>query len=417
MFLTGIDWSEKYLDICVTKDSDVILRSRVDNTDSGFNCMLSSLGKFDTATPATAKENINLSSMAVAIESPHQRVVDFLLARGICVYPVNPTAVYNYRKSRFPSGSKSDTADAELLANYLREHYTHLRAWSIDEPSLRQLKLIVEDRDKVVQQKVRLQNQLRQTLIEYFPQAVEAFSDITTKTALEFLSEFPTFEATQGRTDEKWNEFLDNNRCFHPQARQRFFDAIKLEPIEVDDAVVKAKSLFVTTIVEQLKTVVTSLKEYQKQIETLLNQFDDSDRFRSLPGVDVILASKLLVSIGTDRERFSSANELQSFFGTVPYTKVSGQHRGVHFRFACNKTMRTALTQMAVASLKNSDWAKSYYARKRKEGKKVYHALRCLANNWLKVIFAMWKNNTEYDEMKHLASIARHQLNQVGVKL
>ena len=26
MFLTGIDWSEKYLDICVTKDSDVILR-------------------------------------------------------------------------------------------------------------------------------------------------------------------------------------------------------------------------------------------------------------------------------------------------------------------------------------------------------------------------------------------------------
>ena len=77
MFLTGIDWSEKYLDICVTKDSDVILRSRVDNTDSGFNCMLSSLGKFDTATPATAKENINLSSMAVAIESPHQRVVGF----------------------------------------------------------------------------------------------------------------------------------------------------------------------------------------------------------------------------------------------------------------------------------------------------------------------------------------------------
>ena len=112
------------------------------------------------------------------------------------------------KTNRLPSGSKSDTADAlrrsrallfaELLADYLREHLSHLRAWSIDEPSLRQLKLLrevryrytgrVEDRDKVVQQKVRLQNQLRQTLIEYFPQAVEAFSDLTTQTANESIT-------------------------------------------------------------------------------------------------------------------------------------------------------------------------------------------------------------------------------------
>ena len=39
--------------------------------------------------------------------------------RGVDVYPVNPTAVYDYRKSRFPSGSKSDAADAQLLADYL----------------------------------------------------------------------------------------------------------------------------------------------------------------------------------------------------------------------------------------------------------------------------------------------------------
>jgi hypothetical protein len=76
--------------------------------------------------------------------------------------------------------------------------------------------------------------------------------------------------------------------------------------------------------------------------------------------------------------------------------------------------MRAALEQMAVASIRSSTWAKSYYSRKRKEGKKAYHALRCLANHWLKVIFAIWKNKTEYDELKHLASIARHQLNQVG---
>ena len=95
MFPTGIDWSEKHLDFCITNDSgDVINRDRVDNNDDGFNALLQSF----------EKEQIDLSEIAVAIESPHQRIVDFLLARGVNVYPVNPTAVHDYRKSRFPSG-------------------------------------------------------------------------------------------------------------------------------------------------------------------------------------------------------------------------------------------------------------------------------------------------------------------------
>ena len=105
---------------------------------------------------------------------------------------------------------------SQLIADYLREHHTHLKIWRLSEPELRELspreirlvtnpisrgELLVEDRDKLVQQKVRLQNQLRSTLCQYFPQAVKAFSDITTQTALEFLEKFPTFSSTQGMTD------------------------------------------------------------------------------------------------------------------------------------------------------------------------------------------------------------------------
>ena len=94
-----------------------------------------------------------------------------------------------------------------------------------------------------------------------------------------------------------------------------------------------AKSLLTKTIVSQLRPIVAALKEYNKRIEELLEELSDGNLFRSLPiaglcllispRVDVILAAKLLVAMGTDRERFSSANELQSFFGTAPYTKSS----------------------------------------------------------------------------------------------
>lgn len=398
----GIDWAKKHLDFCI-EDSrgDILKRGRIDNSEKGFNSLLKEFARLEIE-----------SEVAVSIESPHQRVVDFLIARGVSVYPVNPKAVFDYRRSRFPSGSKSDTADAQLLADYLREHHKYLRVWQISEPSLRKLKILVDDRDKLVQHKVRLRNQLESTLEEYYPQALSAFSNLTTKTALSFLSQFPTFSSTQQISQQEWQEFLDSCRCFHPSARKRFKKAMKLPPIEISPVVVEAKSLFVTAIVQQLNIIVLRLKEYKKEISNLLSRFDDGDRFRSFPGIDVIIAAKLLTSIGIDRNRFSSANELQSFYGTAPYTRGSGQRVSVHFRVKCNKKMRTALEQMARASIRCSKWAKNYYDKKRNEGKDGHHALRCLANSWLKIIFAVWRDKTYYDENIHLASITQHQLSQ-----
>ena len=46
---------------------------------------------------------------------------------------------------------------------------------------------------------------------------------------------------------------------------------------------------------------------YQERIDALFKGFDDSACFLSLPGVDVILGAKLLVGIGTDRQRFANS--------------------------------------------------------------------------------------------------------------
>ncbi|MBI1924795.1 IS110 family transposase [Candidatus Poribacteria bacterium] len=226
------------------------------------------------------------------------------------------------------------------------------------------------------------------------------------------FAQFPNPKALATHTEADWISFLDHHRVFNPKGRQRFLSAIQQTFWTADEAVTEAKSLLTQSLVALLKPLMAALAVYQKRIEDLLNQFQDGTRFKSLPGVDVILAAKLLVTIGTDSSRFSNANEMQCVFGTAPYTKRSGQYKSVHFRKACHKGLRADEQQMAVASLRTSQWAKAYFAKKRKEGKKAHHALRCLANLWLKVIFALWKKNTPYDEQKHLASITRHQLSQ-----
>ena len=72
----------------------------------------------------------------------------------------DPNVISSYRKSRKPSRAKSDRDDAKLIADYLREHHTSLRCIQIPEETIRELSLLLEDRDRLIQQKVRFSNQL-----------------------------------------------------------------------------------------------------------------------------------------------------------------------------------------------------------------------------------------------------------------
>jgi len=105
----------------------------------------------------------------------------------------NPNAISSYRQSRKPSKAKSDAADAQLIADYAREHHKSLQRIQKPDETIRELSLLLEDRDRLVQQKVRYSNQLMSALKEYFPQALDAFSSIDSKCAIKFLKRVHTF--------------------------------------------------------------------------------------------------------------------------------------------------------------------------------------------------------------------------------
>jgi hypothetical protein len=62
----------------------------------------------------------------------------------------------------------------------LDEHHKNLRPINMPDETIRELSILLEDRDKLVEQKVRFSNQLTNTLKEYFPQALDAFGSIPT---------------------------------------------------------------------------------------------------------------------------------------------------------------------------------------------------------------------------------------------
>jgi transposase len=89
---------------------------------------------------------------------------------------------------------------------------------------------------------------------------------------------------------------------------------------------------------------------------------------------------------------------MQGLAGAAPVAFQSGKYTKAHKRYACIKPLRNALYQFAWQSTKEA-WALEYYQRKRREGKSHSVALRALANQWVRLIHAMWRHEHPYDEV------------------
>lgn len=135
----------------------------------------------------------------------------------------------------------------------------------------------------------------------------------------------------------------------------------------------------------------------------------DSGLFASLPRAGKRLAPRLLAEIGDDRTRYEDAASLQALAGTAPVCYESGKYARVHRRYACLKPLRNAMQQFAWQSTLQEPWALAYYQRKRSEGKSHSVALRSLANVWLRIIYALWRDHTRYVRRTFEAAQEQHR--------
>src|SRR5207249_3305776 len=74
----------------------------------------------------------------------------------IDLYPVNPKTLARYRDALRPSGAKDDPDDAALVLELLLRHRDRLRLWKADDARTRQLRLLVEYRRKLVDDRTAL---------------------------------------------------------------------------------------------------------------------------------------------------------------------------------------------------------------------------------------------------------------------
>jgi transposase len=106
-------------------------------------------------------------------------------------------------------------------------------------------------------------------------------------------------------------------------------------------------------------------------------------------------AARILLEIG-DASAFKSSAHLAAYAGIAPVTRSSGTSiKGEHPARTGNRKLKRAFFLAAVAAL-HDPASRTYYDRKRAEGKKHNAALICLARRRCDVLFAMLRNQAYY---------------------
>jgi transposase len=99
-----------------------------------------------------------------------------------------------------------------------------------------------------------------------------------------------------------------------------------------DPAVIRSAMFMVQATVRQIQTIQQGISQCEERIEQLTKSHPDFAIFDSLPGAGDALIPRLIAALGTQRDRFSSAAEIQSYSGIAPVVKQSGNTRMTHCR-------------------------------------------------------------------------------------
>jgi Transposase/Transposase IS116/IS110/IS902 family len=399
-YYVGVDWADAAHAIWVVDEAGQRVTTRtVAHSAEG----LSEWGRELDEWRAQAIE------LWAAIERPEGRVVDFLLDHGVVVYPLNPKALDRARDRFRQSGAKSDPFDARVAADFLRTDQGHLTALQPSSAAAQELKYLTEDCQRLIRQQTRLLNQLTATLKAYYPRALEV-AELPTALARAFLAAYPTPEALSQLTERQWQRWA---RAQHVSASRtaELWSVLHAPQLPVPAHVVRAKARLMRTLVAALEPVLAAVGSYREAIDDFFAGMPAAATARTLPvGDRGLLVPTLWARLGDAPGRWSSFRHLQAQAGSVPVTERSGRQHRVHFRYACDKTLRYILDHLAFRSLQTSDWARAYYDQQRARGHGHRQALRALGAKWLKIIFVMWRDDVAYSEEHHLATIARQQL-------
>jgi transposase len=392
VIFVGIDWAEEAHAICVLDEQGaVVAREQIPDSAQGVSDLQTLLAT-QTDDPA---------DVVIGIETDRGLVVRALLAAGYQLYAINPLSTNRYRDRHSTSRKKSDPGDAKVLADVVRtDRHNHEKVTS-NSDEVEALQVLTRMQQRLIWDRQRHVNQLRSTLREFYPGALDALgNDLAAPEALALLARAPTPLRARSLSRQQIIGMLQRagrERNLEKKATE-IQSALRAPQLELPTLVADAYAQTVSAAVRVIAEVGTQIRSMEEALTEQFKDHPDAELILSLPGLGTVLGARVLAEFGDDPTRYVDSKARKCYAGTAPITRASGMRRSVHRRNTSNSWLANGCHQWAFCALTKSAGAKRYYRQLRDRGKTHNQALRSLSNRLVGILHGCLRYRTLYDE-------------------
>lgn len=370
-----------------TGKAQTVLNRRVQNTPTDIAALIADI---------TALAGTDSVQVGIDILGGMARLLEVMLtAAGLDVVHVPGLAVKTARRATRGGEHKSDPRDARVIADQVRSRDDLRRVSPIAEADA-DLALLVGRRQDLVVDQTRRISRLRDMLCSIHP-GLERVVDPTNKISLALLANYATPAEIRRAGKTRIANYLRRTGRHNHAVLDKLVDAAVAAAREQRISVpgeATAAAIIKDLAAEGLATR-QKIADLDNRLAEAMDSHPDAALVASMPGMGAVLTAEFLAVVG-GTARFSNGDQLAAAAGLAPVLNQSGKVRYLQRPMSGDRALKRVFYQSAFCALQHDPTSKTFYARKRAEGKSHHQALIALARRRVNVLHAMLRDRRPY---------------------
>lgn len=343
------------------------------------------------------KSSHHLEEVVVGFESTGaygEPLVHYLRHKPVKLVQVNPLHTKRLKELQGNSPGKTDRKDPKVIADIIA--LGHALSVVIPQGAAAELRRLSLARERSIQRRTALYNQLQELVFVLFPEFLQVMKDVKTKTAQYLLRHYPTPQEIAICGLETLTSVLkrvSRGKLGRPRA-QALYDAA-IGSVGLQEGT-KGMVLEIEEILSGLEACSRFIAKMEEAMGSYLQQVPYSDSLLSVKGIGEVTVAGLIGEVG-DFRQFRTLREVMKLAGLDLFEISSGKHKG---KRRISKRGRPLLRKLlyfaAINTVRKRGVMHVFYQQYLERGMAKTKALIAIARKLLRILFALVRDHRQY---------------------
>lgn len=341
----------------------------------------------------------HLEEVVVGFESTGaygEPLVHYLRQKPVKLVQVNPMHTKRMKELQGNSPGKTDRKDPKVIADIIS--LGHALSVVIPEGAAAELRRLTLARERSLQRRTALYNQLQDLVYILFPEFLQVMKDVKTKTAQYLLRHYPEPQDIVACGPEPLTLILkrvSRGKLGKARAQALYDTAGQSVGLQEGRRGILLEREEILSVLEACNRFVEKLEE---EMLPHLEQIPYSDSLLSVKGIGAVTVAGLIGEVG-DFRQFHTLREVMKLAGLDLFEISSGKHQGNrHISKRGRPLLRKLLYFAALNTIRKGGVMHACYQRHLEKGMPKTKALIAIARKLLGILFALVRDHSQYVE-------------------